>query len=186
MAGPRMLDTSGPDLVELAQRGEADAIGGLYDLHYRAIFRYFRARVGNWQLAEDLTSDVFRRMLTGLPQYRPMGLPFRAWLFRIAHNVLVDHYRKESSDMSVELQENEQHGQRAADPASEVEHKLTMEEAYRALFELEPSQRDVLALRFLSGLSLREVAQALNRTEASVKALQQRGLAAVRLALVPE
>jgi RNA polymerase sigma-70 factor (ECF subfamily) len=88
--------------------------------------------------------------------------------------------------MSVELQETERYGGGGEDPASVVEHKLTMEQAYRALFELEASQRDVLALRFLSGLSLREVALALNRTEASVKALQQRGLAALRLALVLE
>jgi RNA polymerase sigma-70 factor (ECF subfamily) len=181
-----MPDASSPDLVVLAQRGEADAIGTLYDTHYQAIFRYFRARVGNRQLAEDLTGDVFRRMLTGLPYYRPLGLPFRAWLFRIAHNLLVDHYRQESGRMSVELQETERHGGGGEDPASVVEHKLTMEQTFQALSELDSSQRDVLALRFLGGLSLREVALALNRTEDSVKALQRRGLAALRLSLIPE
>ena len=71
--GVPMPDVSGPDLIARAQRGDVDAIGALYDMHYRAIFRYLRARVGDQQLAEDLTGDVFRRMLTGVRQYRPMG-----------------------------------------------------------------------------------------------------------------
>ena len=181
-----MHDPSSPDLVALALRGDAEAIGSLYDMHYQAIFRYFQVRVGEQELAEDLTGDVFKRMLTGLPQYRPMGLPFRAWLFRIAHNLLVDHYRRESGHRSAALCETERQGGSDADPASVVEQRLTMEQACRALSELDPPQRDVLALRFLSGLSLREVALALNRTEDSVKALQRRGLAALRLTLIPE
>lgn len=181
-----MPDTSGPDLVVQAQGGNTEAIGTLYDQHYLAIFRYLRARTGDQQTAEDLTSEVFRRMLTHLPRYRPLGLPFRAWLFRIAHNLLVDHYRQERGHVFVKLQETDQQGQREADPASVVERQLTLEESHRALSDLEPAQRDVLALRFLSGLSLREVAQALNRTEDSVKALQRRGLAALRLTLGAE
>ena len=113
-----MPDVSGPDLIARAQRGDVDAIGALYDMHYRAIFRYLRARVGDQQLAEDLTGDVFRRMLTGVRQYRPMGLPFQAWLFRIAHNLLVDHYRQESSHRLVSLQKTESQPDIEADPAS--------------------------------------------------------------------
>lgn len=186
----RMRDAaaSDPDLVALAQRGETDAIGALYDQHYLAIFRYIRARVGDRPLAEDLTSEVFRRMLTGLPRYRPLApsVPFRAWLFRIAHNLLVDQYRQESSHVLVKLQETERQSQSEDDPAVLVERKLTLEQSYRALNDLEPSQRDVLALRFLGGLSSREVALAINRTEDSVKALQRRGLAALRLTLSAE
>jgi RNA polymerase sigma-70 factor (ECF subfamily) len=178
-----MLETAGPDLVALAQRGEVDAIGALYDQHYEAVFRYLASRVAERQTAEDLTGEVFKRMLTGLAQYRPMGLPFRAWLFRIAHNLLIDHYRKESGHMLVTLQETERQARGGDDPASVVEQKLTLEHANQALAELDPPQRDVLTLRFLSGLSLKEVALALGKTEDAVKALQRRGLAALRLAL---
>jgi RNA polymerase sigma-70 factor, ECF subfamily len=184
--GAAMRDVSEADLVALAQGGDVDAIGALYDQHYHAIYRYLRARVDDPQLAEDLTSDVFRRMLTGLPRYRPRGLPFRAWLFRIAHNLLIDHYRRESSHPSLELQETNDPDEEGDDPASVVEQKLTMEQAGRALAELDSPQRDVLALRFLSGLSLHEVALVLNRTEGSIKALQRRGLAALRLTLAQE
>lgn len=184
--GVPMIEASQTDLVVLAQRGDLQALGALYDTNYPVIYRYIRARVGDSQLAEDLTGDVFRRMLTGLPQFRPMGLPFRAWLFRIAHNVVADNYREERRHMSVDLQETEYESKKDDDPASVVEQKLTMEEAHKALGELDASQRDVLMLRFLSGLSLQEVAHALNRTEDSVKALQRRGLAALRVNVAQE
>lgn len=181
-----MPNLSSPELIALAQRGNEEAIGALYDAHCQPVFRYFKARSGDQQTAEDLTGEVFRRMLTGLPQYRALDLPFRAWLFRIAHNLLIDHYRRESGHVLVSLQEAENVSAGEIDPASAVEQKLTMEDAHHALSDLEPSQRDVLALRFLSELSLKETAFAMGRTEDAIKALQRRGLAALRLSLAVE
>ena len=178
-----MPNLSSPELIASAQGGNEEAIGALYDAHCQAVFRYFKARLGDQQTAEDLTGEVFRRMLTALPQYRIIDLPFRAWLFRIAHNLLVDHYRRESSHTMVPLKEAENAREEEVDPASVVEQKLTMEHAYQALSDLETSQRDVLALRFLSGLSLKETALAVGRTEDAIKALQKRGLIALRLSL---
>lgn len=178
-----MHNLSSLELITLAQQGDGEAIGALYDVHCQAVFLYFKARLGHQQTAEDLTGEVFRRMLTALPQYRSIDLPFRAWLFRIAHNLLVDHYRRESGHTTVPLKEAENASEEEIDPASVVEQKLSMEHAYRALSELEPSQRDVLALRFLSGLSLKETAFAVGRTEDAIKALQRRGLATLRLSL---
>jgi len=176
------------ELVVRAQQGDLNAMGMLYDQHYKMIFRYLRARVGDQLLAEDLTGDVFRRMLTGLPQYRSLGLPFRAWLFRIAHNLMIDHYRQESGREMASLDEDktESQPQGEDDPAVVLEQKLRFENAHRALSELEQFQREVLALRFLGGLSLRETALALNKTEDAVKALQRRGLIALRLTLTEE
>lgn len=174
------------ELIALAQRGDEEAIGALYDTHCQAVFRYFKARLGDQQIAEDLTGEVFKRMLTALPQYRVIDLPFRAWLFRIAHNLLVDHYRRERGHTIVPLQEAENVREEFADTASVVEHKLTMEDTYQALSTLEPSQRDVLALRFLSGLSLKETALVMDKTEDAIKALQRRGLMAVRLSLTSQ
>jgi RNA polymerase sigma-70 factor (ECF subfamily) len=178
-----MLNPSGAEFVVLAQQGDEQAIGALYDLHCQAVFRYFQARLGHQQTAEDLTGEVFRRMLTGLPGYRGVDLPFRAWLFRIAHNLLIDHYRRETRHIVVPLKETEHVGPEESDPASTVEQKMTMEHAFQALSNLEPSQRDALALRFLSGLSLKETAFAMGKTEDAIKALQRRGLAALRLSL---
>jgi len=178
-----MPNLSSLELIALAQRGDEEAIGALYDAHCQAVFRYFKARLGDRQIAEDMTGEVFRRMLTGLPQYRAMDLPIQAWLFRIAHNLLVDQFRRESGHKLVPLKEAENTSEEEVDPASIVEQKLTLEDAYQALFNLEPSQRDVLAMRFLSGLSLKETALALSKTEDAVKALQRRGLIALRLNL---
>jgi RNA polymerase sigma-70 factor (ECF subfamily) len=178
-----MPQPSSSELVRLAQQGDEDAVGALYDLHCQAVFRYFQARLGHQQIAEDLTGDVFRRMLTSLPGYRGIDLPFRAWLFRIAHNLLVDHYRWECAHTTVSLKETKDVSGEDEDPDSVVEQKLTMEHAFQALSDLEPSQHDALALRFLSGLSLRETAFAMGKTEDAIKALQRRGLAALRLSL---
>jgi len=178
-----MLNPTGPELITSAQRGNVEAIGVLYDLHYRAVFLYFKARLGDQQTAEDLTGDVFRRMLRGLPQYRNISLPFRAWLFRIAHNLLIDHYRQETAHTLVPFEEAEYANEKGMDPSSLVEQRLTILDTYHALTELETSQRDVVVLRFLSGLSLKETALALGKTEDAIKALQRRGLAVLRLSL---
>lgn len=184
-----MLDPSGmeqTDLVILAQRGHADAIGALYDQHYTALFRYLFSRLGERQTAEDLTGDVFMRMLTALPHYQPSQTPFRAWLYRIARNRLIDHYRKEGSHAPVPLLEAEDYQDYMEDLGSLADQKMTTERVLAALSKLEATQREVVALRFLSGLSLQEVAETLEKSENAVKALQHRGLAALRRALAQE
>ena len=181
-----MPDPGSPDLVARAQGGDVDAIGALYDQHHESIFRYVWLRVGDRHLAEDLTGDVFMRMLAALPGYRSMGLPFRAWLYRIAHNLLVDHFRKvgDREPLPLDVVEHTEAGE--DDLASTVERNLLAERLHRALSKLDPSYREVVVLRFISGLSLREVALATDKTEAAVKSLQHRGLAALRLALNQE
>ena len=163
-----------------------EAVGALYDEHQAHIFRYVWSRVGDRRLAEDLTGDVFVRMVTGLPGYRLQGLPFRAWLYQIARNRLVDHYRREGRHAATELGAAEVPAPREAEPASQVERKLAAEQLHHALSRLEPLQREVVSLRFVSGLSVQEVALALHATENAVKALQRRGLAGLRETLAQE
>jgi len=180
-----MPDSCNSDLVARAQGGDVDAIGGLYDQHHESIFRYLWLRLGDRHVAEDLTGDVFMRMLTALPNYRSVGLPFRAWLYRIAHNLMVDHFRKTNNRVSVPLDEiEEQHDE--SDPTSADEQKLLVARVSCALSQLDQNQREVIILRFVIGLPLREVALALDKTEAAVKSLQHRSLAALRLVLSQE
>jgi RNA polymerase sigma-70 factor (ECF subfamily) len=178
-----MTDSINPDTVTLARHGDVRAVGRLYDQHHEALYRYIWMRVGEKQTAEDLTGEVFMRMLDALPRFRPTGVPFRAWLYRIARNLLVDHYRKMETRSVESLQDS--HGQIAAgeDPGSAVEQKLSTEHLQQALGRLDEAQREVVSLRFLAGLSLEETALALEKTEAAVKALQHRGLAALRQVL---
>ena len=178
--------TADTDLVARAQAGEAEAAGRLYDEHQPALFRYVSLRVAGRQLAEDLTGEVFMRMLSGLPRYRSTQAPFRAWLYRIAHNLVVDYQRQATRYPLLPL-ESLQSQPTEDDPASGgVEQALTIEQVRQAMTELEDAQREVIALRFLSGLSFQEVARVLDKSEMAVKALQHRGLTALRRSLVQD
>lgn len=181
-----MLDSGDTALVRRAQGGDVSAIGELYDRHHERIFRYVWSRVNNKNLAEDLTGEIFTRMVSNLPDYRSVGLPFPAWLYRIAHNLIVDHYRKNSGRSPLPLDHAESLSGGRDNPDSIVEHNVTLERLRRALERLDQAQREVVVLRFLAGLSLQEVALALDKTVAAVKSLQHRGLAALRVELAQE
>ncbi len=140
-------DRSDAELVTRAQRGEVNAIGWLYDRHRESIFRYLWARLDDRQLAEDLTGDVFLRMLDALPRYQMKGLPFRAWLYRIAHNLLIDHFRKMNHQTTVSLEAAEDLGT-DDEPGRTVEQRQLTERLQAALLRLEPTQSEVIVLRF--------------------------------------
>ena len=184
MGDVTMPDVTDVELVARAQGGEVDAAGSLYDRHRESVFRYLWLRLGDQQLAEDLSGDVFTRMLDALPRYQALGIPFRAWLYRIAHNLLIDHFRKTSQRASVPLDVLEDRDD-GNDPTLVVEGNLLTEQLMRALSHLDHNQREVVTLRFLMGLSLQEVAQAMDKSEAAVKSLQHRGLTLLRRALHP-
>ena len=160
-----------------------EAVGELYDRHHARIFRYLWSRLRDPQLAEDLTGEVFVRMVRDLPGFRPRGIPFQAWLYRIAHNLSVDHQRAQGRHPLVSLDNAESLQAEGQDPEARVERQLTVERVEKALDALDPTQREVVVLRFLAGLSLREVAAALTKTVAAIKSLQHRGLVALRVAL---
>ncbi len=179
-----MIDVPEVDLVARAQRGEVNAIGALYDQHHESIFRYMWLRLADPELAEDLTSDVFLRMLDALPRYQAQGIPFRAWLYRIAHNLVVDYFRRTNQHMPLALKAvDDQYAE--DDPGATIEQTLLAERVQAALTQLEPSQCEVVTLRFLLGLSLQETALVVGKSEAAIKSLQHRGLGALRRALKP-
>jgi RNA polymerase sigma-70 factor, ECF subfamily len=178
--------SSDADLVQNAQRGDVDAVGELYDRHHERIFRYVWARVRDRGTAEDLTGDVFTRMVTHLGGYQVGSVPFVAWLYRIAHNLIIDHYRKEKATMSVPLHYADGVSQSQDNPTTVVERQLTLEKIHHALTTIDQTQQEVVILRFLVGLSLNEVAHTVDKSVAAVKALQHRGLSALRLALKQE
>ena len=167
-------------VVARAQRGEAPAMGQLYDQHHPAIFTYRWARLGDRAAAADLTGEVFLRMVTALPGYQQQTLPFRAWLYRIAQNLLIDYWRRADARPQLPLESAVEHGAPEADVPALVEQRLTMSQLHHALARLDDAQREVMTLRFLTSLSILETAAALEKTEAAVKALQHRGLAALR------
>jgi len=141
--------------------------------------------VGDAALAEDLTAELFLRMLRALRSRRPWRTSFRAWLYRIAHNLVVDHYRRQSSISEVALDETLPIAG-AGDPADHVETDRAYSELRSALNELTPMQQEVLALRFGEGLTARETGQVMRRTTGAIEALQHRALAALQRILARE
>ena len=172
--------------VERAQRGETDAFEALYERFYDRIFRYLSFKTGDPMVAEDLAVEVFLRMLTSIGSYRRRGHPFSSWLFRIAHNLAVDHFRKHGRRATVPLDKVAAVvGDTSLDLDDYVQTGLTMREVERAMEGLTDLQRQVISMRFAGELSVRETAEALGRKENAIKALQHAGMKKLRRALVP-
>ena len=172
--------------VVLAQKGESSAFEALYDHFYDQIFRYIAFKTSDSLIAEDLTEDVFLRMLESIRKFKPQGHPFSSWLFRIAHNRVIDHYRKRGCDKNVPLDTIlTTVGESQSTLDTYVETKLAMREVNQAMENLTDLQREVLNLRFAGGLSIKETAEAVNRNENSVKALQHSAVKKLRVLLEP-
>jgi RNA polymerase sigma-70 factor, ECF subfamily len=173
-----MMTTPFPHLLHQAQQGDSAAISELYEQYRVSVFRYLYYRTSDPQVAEDLTSEVFLRMIRSLVNYRPTNSTFQAWLIQIAHNLVVDHYRKKSNQTHTILEENLVTGE--AISGGSVERKLNAITLRQALAQINEDQRDVIVLRFVAGMPISEVAQALRKSENAIKALQRRGLDALR------
>ncbi len=169
-------------LVGRAQKGEQEAFSQLYEENFDKIYRYVIVRIGNEAEAEDLTQQVFMKALESIASFKWKGVPVSAWLFRIAHNQVVDYLRKKTKQTTVALDESipSSHG----DPEMVVENKQDFERILSATKQLTPAQQEVISLRFVSELSVAEVARVMGRSGGAVKALQHSALVALRKILV--
>jgi RNA polymerase sigma-70 factor (ECF subfamily) len=167
-------------LVQGAQDGNLGAFSRLYELFFDRVYRYMMARVGNAAEAEDLTQELFLKVMASLGSYRFQGPPFAAWLFRIAHNLAVDRARRrKSAGESVSL--DEALSLPAGGSVEEEALRSLEHQAVRGAIErLTELQRQAVLLRFMAGLSLAETASAMGRNENAVKALQHSALRALR------
>lgn len=171
-------------LAQRAQEQDKEAFARLYEAHFDKIYRYVYIRIGNKTEAEDLTQQVFLKALKSISSYRWHGVPFSAWLYRIAHNQIVDYFRKNKKRISVPLDESlESHED---DPQSMTERKLDVEQLLVATKHLTGAQREVINLRFTSELPVAEVAKIMGRSEGAVKALQHSAIVSLRKALSRE
>jgi RNA polymerase sigma-70 factor (ECF subfamily) len=165
-------------LLERAKEYDKAALGELYDLYAPRVYAYLYRRVGNAQLAEDLTGDVFVRIIQAIQSERFWHTSFQAWLYRIAHNLVVDHFRRQPPATELELSE----WLMAADddPLDATDRRLSHERLGKAILCLTHDQQQVLTLRFGEGMTTRQVAEVLEKTVGAVEALQHRALAALR------
>jgi RNA polymerase sigma-70 factor (ECF subfamily) len=176
-------------LVERAQDGDTDAFGLIYDKYVDTVFRFIYFRVGNRQLAEDLTSESFLRALKRIGTVTWQGRDLGAWLVTIARNLVADHfksgrYRLEVTTGDVLDADREDRGPEGS-PESAVLDYITNVTLLTAVKQLNPEQQECIVLRFLHGFSVAETAQAMNKNEGAIKALQYRAVRALNR-LLPE
>ena len=167
------IDVATADLVRRAQAGDKEAVGELYRQQLPAIYRYVYFRVQDQAAAEDLTAEIFMRMLEALPKYEDRGLPFAAWLYRIAHDRVVDYHRRTALRQTLSLEEPIVSD---ADTEATAMRSNEAEALYAALDLLTDEQRLVLQLRFFEGLDVDETARIVGKTPGAVKALQFRAI----------
>jgi RNA polymerase sigma-70 factor, ECF subfamily len=170
--------TNERQLVLQAQAGNAEAFGQLYDAYMERIYRFVYFRVEDQQTAEDLTSQVFLRAWNNLDRFRLGGTPYLAWLYTIAHNAVIDHYRTRKVTTPLEDVRLSQ-----PDYAEVVENDIDlaveMSSIKSAMRTLTDDQQQVLTLKFIEGMTNDEIARHLGKREGAVRALQMRGLRAL-------
>lgn len=166
------------DIIDRARRGDLNALSGIYRRYRLDIYRYLYYRVGQLEVAEDLTSEVFERMIRSIGKSRFQNTTFEAWLFQIARNLAIDYYRKMGIRDHVPLDEKQIAVEQNVDQT--VEHNMVSDQLVHALNGLNEAQRDVVILRFAVSMPITQVAQTLNKSEDAIKGLQRRGLMAMR------
>lgn len=168
-----MLDGEDKIIVS-AVKGEASAFGLLYDHYQPQIYRFVMLKTGRREEAEDLTHQVFLHALQHIKNYKDLGYPFSSWLYQIARNQIIDHYRTRRTNLS--LEEAEADAVAGDNPETETSDKLELEKLRVAILKLKPEYQDVIILRFVEELTIKEVAGALGKSEGAVKLLQHRAL----------
>jgi RNA polymerase sigma-70 factor (ECF subfamily) len=166
-------------LVERAQRGDRAALEELYLLHFDRIYSYLHMSVGSRHDAEDLTTQTFVKMLEAIGRFQWRAVPFSAWLFRIAHNLAMDHFRASRRWQPEEdIPEAVQGEETSAEEQALV--SLGQTSLLQLIDRLSPEQRQVLTLKFVFRFSNAEAAAILGKTEGAVKSLQHRALASLQ------
>jgi RNA polymerase sigma-70 factor, ECF subfamily len=166
-------------LVERAQAGEREALEELYLIHFDRIYSYLHVTVGNRHDAEDLTTQTFLKMLESIGRFRWQSVPFSAWLFRIAHNLAMDHFRA-GRRWQPEEDVPEPHGSEERSAEEQAMHSIGRASMLEMIEGLSPEQQQVLTLKFVFNFSNGEAATILGKTEGAIKSLQHRALVSLQ------
>lgn len=172
------------ELLELVRDYDEQALCEVYDLYSPGIYRYAVRLLGDSDLAEDCVSETFSRFLYALKQGHGPRQYLQAYLYRVAHNWITDYYRRQApvtTEIDPDYYEDD-----APDPEEKIETLLNSEAVRRALAELTPEQRQVIVLKYLEDWQNKEIAEAIDKPVGAVKALQHRGLNALRRVLLKE
>lgn len=165
-------------LVELAQKGDTQAFGKLYDALVKPVYRYIYYRVDQ-QIAEDLTEETFLKVWQNLSKYKKGEHPFSSWVFRIAHNLVADHYRKNDASSS-ELDENAPDTKADSMPSYQLNVKLNQLKLRKAINQLPENYQQVILLKYINDEENSVIADVIGKSEGAVRTLQFRALEKLR------
>ncbi len=165
-------------LVRQVKQGDQRAFAQVYEEHFDRIYRYVTLRIGDKMEAEDMTQQVFLNALQSISSFKWKGVPFAAWLFRIAHNQVVDYLRKKEKQATAPLDESLVSSTDNLELMAE--RSLDIEQLLLATRRLTEAQREVISLRFAGGLSIAQVAKIMGKSQGAVKALQHSAIIALR------
>jgi RNA polymerase sigma-70 factor (ECF subfamily) len=179
----RELSESGSTRLQKARSLDRNTISAIYDDYHQPVYGYIYRRVGDIETARDLTAEVFRRFLQALHNGTGPRENLRAWLYRVAHNIVIDHYRRQQNHQHYPLELNWMGIE--GDPGLMAEQHLQAEQVRAALSRLTSDQQQVVTLKFLEGMSNKEVAEITGKPIGAVKSLQHRALASLQRQLVP-
>jgi len=169
------------DLIQKAVGGDASAFGELYQQNLRKIYSYVFYKVGSVSEAEDLTEQTFLKAWEAMGRFSDRGLPFSAWLYRLAHNTVIDYHRTRHDASS--LDDIVDHQDRGLGPDEKAVLRLDIAALRQAIQRLTPEQQQVVILRFVQGLNHDEVAAIMGKKAGAVRGLQHRALEALHVLL---
>jgi RNA polymerase sigma-70 factor (ECF subfamily) len=167
-------------VLEKAVQGDSEAFGLLYERYVTRIYNYIFYRIGSSYDAEDLTERVFIRALRHINRYNNRGLPFSAWLYRIAHNLVANWYRDNSRRKEIPLDDGILTSHQSSFPEQEVLHSEERERLLQVIRTLPPDRQQLVILKFVDHLSNAEIGQIMGRTEGAIKSLYHRTLLTIR------
>ena len=170
-------------LVQRAQQRDTEALAQLYEAYFDKVYRYIAMRVQNEMEAEDITQQVFMKVLQSISSYKKQGVPFSSWIYRIAHNQVVDFLRQQNKKATVDI-DGLPLPAAGDDPQHLMEQEADIEDLKKAIRRLTESQQEVLSLRFTGELSIAECARIMGKSEGAIKALQHSAVLALRRALL--
>ncbi|MFA6495112.1 MAG: sigma-70 family RNA polymerase sigma factor [Candidatus Paceibacterota bacterium] len=162
-------------LVRKATEGESPAFGALYDKYQPSIYRFIFLKVSHREEAEDLTHQVFLSAWEHMGSFHHGDVPFASWLYRIARNKVIDHYRTRKIHIPLETAPEEIMAL-DAEMAGQIDTRSQLKSIYQALMRLSDDQRDILIMRFVNELSYKDIAHALDKNQATVRVIQYRAL----------
>ena len=169
-------------LVRRAQQHDQAALTQIYEENFDKIYRYIVLKIGDRTEAEDMTQQVFLSAFKSISSFKyRKGTPFSSWLYRIAHNQIVDYWRKKSKRPAVPLEESlASSSSSGSDPRQEAEHSLEVAQLVSATRQLTKAQQEVISLRFAGELSVAQAARVMGKSEGAVKALQHSAIVSLR------